>query len=126
VTSTYEFPARSMEAMLHPQLAPPAQAEIQHAKGGIQSRRKRGRTRQGAASATQFRSGVVIGLQLAPSRRRHSAMCAKRAGLAHSRSLFKKTVSHRPRRGAAGSSSRSAIAVNGLTLSILSPCFGQT
>ena len=61
--ATDEVPPRSMKAMLYPQLAPPAQAEIQHDRVRIQTGQNRGRTGAGTAPAARFIGVVIIGSQ---------------------------------------------------------------
>ena len=64
--STDDVPARSIEAMLYPQLALPAQAEIQRViRVRIQTGQNRVRTGPGTAQAARFIGGVIIGSQSA-------------------------------------------------------------
>ena len=61
-----EVPARSIEAMLYPQLALPAQAEIQRGiRVRIQTGQNRGQAGPGTAQAARFIGGVIIGSQFA-------------------------------------------------------------
>ena len=61
--ATHKTLTHLMYNMLHPQLVPLAQAEIQHVKGAIQSGRIRGRPAPGAVSPARFQLGVIIAPQ---------------------------------------------------------------